>query len=133
MLAAITPPGSTLSRCRSRKYHHGMPFIAPTTDAEGDSAEPIFWATGGMLCALSVMNTTLAPAMAAMSPLHRGEVRTPRDEDHVLAAARQVRSEQAADRAGADDRDGHGRGFNSSATDRRWILPVAVRGICSTM
>jgi len=43
-----------------------------------------------------------------------------------------VGAEKAAGRPGADDRELHSS-LNDAATERRWILPVAVRGILSTM
>jgi hypothetical protein len=54
------------------------------------------------------------------------------DHDDLLARPRQVGAQEAAGRPGADDREPH-RSLNDSATVRRWILPVAVRGILSTM
>jgi hypothetical protein len=44
-----------------------------------------------------------------------------------------MRAEETADRSGADDCDGHFVFKSVSATERRWILPVAVVGILSTM
>ena len=63
---------------------------------------------------------------------HGGEVRAPRDEDDVLATVREMRSEQPTDCTRPDDRDGQFR-LKLSATFLRWILPVAVRGMRSTM
>jgi hypothetical protein len=41
------------------------------------------------------------------------------DQDHVFAAARQVRADQASDGAGAEDRDSHFVLLKVSATERR--------------
>src|SRR5487761_862917 len=59
-------------------------------------------------------------------------MRATRDEDDLGAPLRQPCSEEAAGSAGAEDRDSHGL-VNCSATNRRWILPVGVFGIDSTM
>ena len=66
--------------------------------------------------------------------LHGFEVRTAREEDDVGAGLREPRADVAADRAGAGDDNPHEAfGANACATTRRWILPVAVRGIASVM
>jgi hypothetical protein len=45
-----------------------------------------------------------------------------------------VRADVSADRSGADDDDLHEAfGEKACATMRRWILPVAVRGIVCVM
>ena len=83
---------------------------------------------------------------------HRGQVRAARDQRDVRAAAGQRRADVRADRPGAEHREPHGcpgspgcsgsPGWpaaaagpgppaTNSATRRRWILPVAVRGISS--
>ena len=54
------------------------------------------------------------------------------DQDDILARPREVRAQESADRPGTEYGDGH-LPFRAAATDRRWILPVAVRGIWSTM
>ena len=59
----------------------------------------------------------------------------PRAKSTTSAPARaSLRAEIAADRAGAGDDDLHcAVGAKAWATMRRWILPVAVRGIASVM
>ena len=55
------------------------------------------------------------------------------EERHVLAGARQPGAHVGADRARAHDQRSHRPGSASAAaTARRWIFPVAVRGIVST-
>ena len=62
------------------------------------------------------------------------QMRSAREQDDVGAGAREPRADVAADRAGAGDDDSHDVfGVNASATTRRWILPVAVRGMASVM
>ncbi len=63
--------------------------------------------------------------------IHRLQVRAARDEDDIRAGARQARTQEATDRACAKDNDFHAR-VSCSATNRRWTLPVGVRGIDST-
>ncbi len=63
---------------------------------------------------------------------HGLEMRAAGDQHHVGAGPRETGSEEATRRAGAEDRDSH-RFVNCSATNRRWILPVGVFGIESTM
>ena len=66
--------------------------------------------------------------------LHRAQVRSARDQHDVGADTRQLRADVPADRAGSDDDDLHeALGAKACATIRRWILPVAVRGIVSVM
>src|ERR1700680_5336317 len=60
------------------------------------------------------------------------QMRATRDEDDLCDGFRQPCSEEAAGCAGAEDRDSHVL-MNCSATNRRWILPVGVFGIDSTM
>src|SRR5258706_11090725 len=68
---------------------------------------------------------------------HRRQVRAPRDERDVCSAAGQRGTHIRADGPGAEHGELHGWAGPSvlvvtcSATRRRWILPVAVRGISS--
>src|SRR5580704_17470679 len=66
--------------------------------------------------------------------LHRVQVRTAREQCDVLAGLSQARANVAADRARAGDQKLHPY-FPASAvaTAPRWILPVAVRGMVSTI
>src|SRR5437868_6152779 len=80
--AAITPPGSTLSRPVSPaapagcgwdwKYHQGMPFWAQMAAAPGASRRPSCGAIAGRLYAFSATKTTSASATAAVSPVTSG-------------------------------------------------------------
>ncbi len=65
--------------------------------------------------------------------LHGGQVRASCEEHDLGPGPGQLRPEVATDRPGAGDDDLHAGGVNASATTRRWILPVAVRGMVSVM
>src|SRR5439155_5264653 len=66
--------------------------------------------------------------------LHGGEVPSPCDQDDIAAAPRECCADIGADRACTDDRELHRSASSSSAATRlRWSLPVAVRGIRSTI
>src|SRR6266699_2332155 len=64
--------------------------------------------------------------------LHRLQVRAAGDQHDVDAGACEARAEETADGPRAQHTDPHS-GKNWSATNRRWTLPVGVRGIESTM
>src|SRR5487761_749215 len=72
MVRAITPPGSTDSRCRSSKYHQGIPFCAPTRLALSPRVAPMVFATVGIEWAFRVRKTTPARLIALMSSVHSG-------------------------------------------------------------
>ncbi len=77
--AAITPPGSTLSR--PGWYHQGMPFCAQITPASGASSGPSRGAISGRLYAFSPTSTTSAPATAPRSSVTGGRaVKSPRGD-----------------------------------------------------
>ena len=69
---------------------------------------------------------------AQAAGLHRLQVRAAREQHDVGARAGEPRADVAADRPGAGDDDPH-TWENAWATTRRWILPVAVRGMASVM
>src|SRR5688572_6175876 len=66
--------------------------------------------------------------------LHRLEMRPAREQHDISAGPRQPRADVAANGTRPRDNYPH-QAFdaNACATMRRWILPVAVRGICSVM
>ena len=66
--------------------------------------------------------------------LHGLQMRSPGMEHHVGAGLSQTRADIATDRSRTRDDDSHEACCaNASATTRRWIFPVVVRGIASTM
>src|SRR5207302_1882980 len=63
---------------------------------------------------------------------HRLEVGSSGDQDHVHIGLRHPPAQKSADGSGSEDRESH-RGLSCSATNRRWTLPVGVRGMDSTI
>ena len=74
-VAAIVPPGSTLSRCapaagppNPSRNHHGTPFSVDSTEVAGPSSGPIDPATDAIDCALTAtITTSWTPSSAAAS------------------------------------------------------------------
>ena len=66
--------------------------------------------------------------------LHGVEVRAPREEHDIGSGAGKPRADVPADGTGPCNDDLHGAvDANACATMRRWIFPVAVRGMASVM
>src|SRR6185503_13982701 len=79
------------------------------------------------------LEVTLGARHPQAALLHRAQVRTAREEHDVGPCVRQSGADVAANGAGSRDDDLHDFCAKASATTRRWILPVAVRGIVSVM
>src|SRR5207302_4853689 len=89
---------------------------------------------GHVVGALGVRDEDLLSALDSNPALpHGGQVRAPGDEHHLLPTPGQVRSQVGADCTRPDYGELQADGASAAATPRRWTLPVAVRGISSTM
>src|SRR5262245_42180668 len=68
--------------------------------------------------------------------LHRLQMRAPCRQHDIGTSPGELGAQVATDRAGACNDDFHERdagGANAWATSRRWIFPVAVRGMASVI
>jgi hypothetical protein len=130
-----------------------MPFCVLTTTVSGPSSGASCGASAVRPCALTpehdVGRADLGERAGQLRPdlelavfvdhpqsatLHRVQVGAAREEHHVGILTREPRADVSADRSRPGDDDSHeGCDAKTCATTRRWILPVAVRGMASTM
>ena len=137
------------------KYHQGMPFCVLTTVVSAPSSGASCGASCVRPCAFTPRKMTSTGPASSRSPmilrlhfeiafgaehahaalLHGAQMRAAREERDVLAGARHARADVSR-RSRRRRRSGISLLRLPRASRRtapRWILPVAVRGIASTM